>query len=171
MLVNLVLSCLFLLLSRNLLRLGIPLFEEIILTAVVGSIFTFFVFAYLKNRNIFNEPVRMISYLTVIGLFLSVLVFPYSLVNIDRSRSFYVLSWVNLNKVQIESGELILSVNSSESVDKRGVLLRLNEQEQRGLVSEMEGAYQVTRYGKFLLRIANLLAHLFHLENWNANKT
>ena len=156
--------------SRNFLNLGIPLFEEIILAAFVGAIFTFCISAYLKNKNILNDSIRMISYLTIIGLFLSVLVFPYSLVNIDRSRSFYVLSWVNLNKVQIKSGELVLSVNSSESVDKLGVLLRIQEQQQRGLVNEIEGTYRATRYGKVLLRIANFLAQLFNLQNWKTNR-
>jgi hypothetical protein len=101
---------------------------------------------------------------------LSLLVLPYTLLNIDRSRSFYVLSWVDESKVYFENGQIVLEVRSTESTDIAGVDLRLKEQEQRGLIREENGVYKVTNIGKLTLRIANLLAKLFNLSNWEANK-
>jgi hypothetical protein len=101
---------------------------------------------------------------------LSLLVLPYTLLNVDRSRSFYVLSWVDQGSVFVENGQIILEVKSAESADITGVDLRLKEQEQRGLIREGNGIYKVTNIGKMTLWIANLLAKLFNLTNWEANK-
>lgn len=170
MLVNLLTCGLLLLLSRNFLRLELPLFEEIILVAILSSFMCLISGLYLTRVKTLIGSVRMVSYLAFIGLLIATIVFPYSLVNIDRSRSFFVLSWVDHGKISVNSGEITLSVDSHESVDKIGVLQRLNEQEQRGLVSKKDNSFEVTGYGKFMLRIANSLAKLFNLENWEANK-
>ena len=170
MLVNLLTCGLLLLLSRNFLRLELPLFEEIILAAILSSFLCLISGLYLTRVKTFIGSVRVITYLAFIGLLISTIVFPYSLVNIDRSRSFFVLSWVDHGKISVNSGEITLSVISHESVDKIGVLQRLNEQEQRGLVNKKDNSFEVTDYGKFMLRIANFLAKLFNLENWEANK-
>ena len=169
-LVNLLTCGLLLILSRNFLQLGLPLFEEIILAAVLSSILCLISGFYIARVKALIGSVRMIAYLAFIGLLIATIVFPYSLVNIDRSRSFFVLSWVDLGKISDKSGEITLSVISHESVDKAGVLQRLNEQQQRGLVSKKDNSFELTDYGKFMLQIANFLAKLFNLENWEANK-
>lgn len=169
-LANLAICGLLLLLSRNFFHLGIPLFEEIILASVISSFLGFSCCLYLRRVNVLNDPIRTISYLMIIGLLLSTLVFPYSLVNIDRSRSLYVLSWVDLNQVCVKSGETIVNVRSPESIAMVAISLRLQEHELRGLVIEKNGCFQITRNGKFILGLANLLAQIFKLENWELNK-
>jgi hypothetical protein len=140
------------------------------MAAILSSFFCLIIGIYFTPVKRFIGSVRIISYLAIIGLLIATIVFPYSLVNVDRSRSFYVLSWVNLGKVSVTSGEITLDVSSHESVDKIGILERLNEQEQRGLVRQMDGTFVVSNSGKFFLQIANLLSKLFNLENWEKNK-
>lgn len=169
-LVNLLVCGLLLILSRNFLRLGLPLFEVIILAAVLSSLLCLMSGLYLTRVRSLIGSVRMICYLSFIGFLIATIVFPYSLVNIDRSRSFFVLSWVDHGEISVNSGEMTLNVISHESVDRIGVLQRLNEQQQRGLVTKKDNSFEVTNYGKCMLQIANFLAKLFNLENWEANK-
>jgi predicted transcriptional regulator len=81
-----------------------------------------------------------------------------------------VLSWVNQGRVSIENGQIILNVESTESVDRSGVYLRVVEQQQRGLISRSNQTYEITSMGKLALVIANMLAQTFSLENWETNK-
>ena len=88
----------------------------------------------------------------------------------DRSRSFYVLSWVDNGSISSSDGELNFQIKSSEASDINGVALRLKEQIGRGLVQEVNGRYQLTPTGDLYISVANFLADLYRLENWDANK-
>lgn len=167
---NLLIGCLILALTRNFIELNFPIFEEIILASILATLITLGFTFYLNSVGGQKNSIRLLSYVNIIGLMLSLLVLPYTLLNIDRSRSFYVLSWVDKSKVYFENGQIVLEVRSTESTDIAGVDLRLKEQEQRGLIREENGVYKVTNIGKLTLRIANLLAKLFNLSNWEANK-
>ena len=167
---NLFLSCLILALTRNYIELKFPIFEEIVLASILATLLTIGFALYLNRASSSKNSIRLLSYVNIIGLMLSLLVMPYTLLNVDRSRSFYVLSWVDQGRVSLENGRLVLEVKSTESADIAGVDLRLKEQEQRGLIQQGNGIYKVTNMGKLTLRIANLLAKLFNLTNWEANK-
>ena len=167
---NLLLCCLILILTRNFIELKFPIFEEIVLASIIATVITLGFTIYLTKLRSSKNSIRLLSYVNIIGLMLSLLVFPYALLNIDRSRSFYVLSWVDQGKVYVENGQIILEVSSTESTDIAGVGSRLKEQEQRGLIREANGVFKVTNTGKLMLLIANSLAKLFNLTNWEANK-
>lgn len=167
---NLFLGCLILAVTRNFIELKFPIFEEIVLASILATVLTFGFTLYLNKVTSSINSMRLLSYVNLIGLMLSLLVLPYTLLNVDRSRSFYVLSWVDQGRVTVENGQIILEVKSKESADIAGVDLRLKEQAERGLIREGNGVYKVTNLGKLTLRIANLLAKLFNLTNWEANK-
>lgn len=164
------LSCLLLALTRNLLEFEFPFFEEIVLVSIVAAALTLFLTFHLKKIGIFKDSILLLSYVNLIGLLISVLILPYSLLNVDRSRSFYVLSWVHQGKISQESGRLLIKVKSSESTDVAGVQFRIFEQQQRGLIREINGRYEVTGIGELTIGIANTLSGVFNLKNWEANK-
>ena len=94
----------------------------------------------------------------------------YSFVNIERSRSFYLLSWISQNKIQINNGVLNLDlVNSSERLNPQAILDRLAEQQVRGYISVTNNSYSLTKRGKSMLWIAQQTAKLFKLEGWKKN--
>lgn len=167
---NFLLSCLILTVTRNFIELKFPIFEEIVLVSILATLLTLGFTLYLNKVSSSKNSIRLLSYVNIIGLMLSLLVLPYTLLNVDRSRSFYVLSWVDQGRVFVENGQIILEVKSAESADIAGVDLRLKEQDQRGLIREGNGIYKVTNTGKLTLWIANLLAKVFNLTNWEANK-
>ncbi len=164
------LSNLMLVLTRNFIEFNFPLFEEIVFVSTLAALITLVSTLYLKKVGFFNDSIRLLCYVNLLALMLSILVLPYSLLNVDRSRSFYVLSWVDQGEVSIENGQIVVNVESAEATDTSGVELRLKEQQQRGLIQEANGSYKLTNMGKFTLKIANLLAKIFNLKNWEANK-
>jgi hypothetical protein len=168
--VGFLLTCIILVFSRNFFKLNFPLFEEILFGSILAAFFTLSFTFYLKNRGVFKDSIQTLCYVNILALMFSVLILPYSLLNVDRSRSFYVLSWVEQGKVSVENGQIILNVKSTESLDRSGVYLRLVEQQQRGLINRSNQTYEITSMGKLALAIATMLAQTFSLENWEANK-
>jgi hypothetical protein len=92
------------------------------------------------------------------------------LLNIDRSRSFYVLSWVQNNQIEIISTPTKLQIKSRESASLDAVLQRVEENQTRGLISKDSNGLHLTRAGEFLLVTSNVLAQVFVLKNWEENK-
>ena len=167
---NLLLTCLILTLTRNFIEFDFPMFEEIVLVSILAALITLGFTLYLKKVGLFRESISLLCYVNLIALMLSILVLPYSLINVDRSRSFYVLSWVDQGGVSIKNDQTVVKVESTEAADTTGVELRLKEQQQRGLIQETNGKYKVTNMGELTLEIANLLSRIFNLKNWEANK-
>ncbi len=94
-----------------------------------------------------------------------------SILNIDRSRSFYVLAWVQEGKVLVTGNQIDLSkVVSAEASSMTSIQARLIEQSQRGLVTIKEGKYSLTKKGILVLRISDLIAGVFKLELWAKNR-
>jgi predicted transcriptional regulator len=96
---------------------------------------------------------------------------PNTVMNIDRSRSFYVLSWVGNGDIQISNGQLNLSkVISDEKLNISAIKERIGEQVDRGLIERRRTTYILTQKGKVTLSIANRLASFYHLEGWFNNR-
>lgn len=104
----------------------------------------------------------------IIGFLSTSLILPNTLLNIDRSRSFYVLSWIDSGKVIYGEHGLQFNVDSPEASDLAGVSKRVKEQISRGLIYEKD--LTLTKEGKILLATANFLSKIFVLENWTQNK-
>lgn len=150
---------------------GSFLFEQILAVTMAISV-TVLLFLLLKRNKLkirFSLPV-LVS-LTLISSMLFFILAQFSLLNIDRSRSFYVLSWVENSSVTISLGNIDLSdVRSPEKQNAEAILNRVREQESRGFLSISDSEIALTQKGKFVLRIANVLGKLYRLENWQFNK-
>jgi hypothetical protein len=101
---------------------------------------------------------------------LSIFVVQSTILNVDRSRSFYVLSWTDKDLVSY-NGEIlnVAKVHSDEKLGLTGVETRINEQISRGLISRHQNELALTRQGKFYLFIANTLAKIYILDHWENN--
>jgi hypothetical protein len=112
---------------------------------------------------------------TLLTLIIALLFFYQSatsiLINIDRSRSFYVLSWVD--KYQIKSDvdtNPYESVQSPEKYSIGSIQKRVVEQVNRGLISNNGSEFSLTRSGKVTLQVSNFFARIFNLQGWYQNK-
>ncbi len=93
------------------------------------------------------------------------------ILNVDRSRSFYVLNWVNEKKIVLEEGELKLdNVLSKERLSKEAINVRIVEQIDRGLVLKKGEELSLSNSGKVVLRIAEFVATIFNLQQWRDNR-
>ncbi len=99
------------------------------------------------------------------------IVLQFTLVNVDRSRSFYVLSWANEDKIyKSENGFVLAGVVSLEALNSQAINARIEEQIQKKFLSNQDYLIRPTRAGSVLIWTANSLSIIFKLENWKRNK-
>lgn len=90
--------------------------------------------------------------------------------NIDRSRSFYVLSWIQSNQITYVNGELDISrVNSQEKNNESAIRNRIEEQLSRGLLIESQSDLALSFRGLLVLNASDYLAEIFNLNGWLQN--
>jgi len=89
--------------------------------------------------------------------------------NIDRSRSFYVLAWVSNGQVENVAGKVKVSSPSVEALNQKAAKIRIEEAQSRGLLDIENNQYRLTLVGELLLSSSNILANLFELEQWKEN--
>ncbi len=141
------------------------LFEQIILTAFFnGAVYVgFSMFRGLRASQILPKVLLASLIFTSTANF--------GLLNIDRSRSFYVLSWVEKSKVFETASKLDLSkVKSNERLNSEAIQVRLDEHVSRGLIRFDENQYVITKLGRVYLLVAQYAAKIFRLDNWSKNE-
>jgi hypothetical protein len=162
----------FLLLILRRLKLGNnQLFEQISIVAIIQLISVALFIYFNRNFGPGKSTPEVTMYLAVLGTLLFFVTAQFSLLNIDRSRSFYVLSWVQLEEVQLEGRVYLLdSVKSQEKVNYDAIAERIEEQKSRGFLTTKNSEIRLTKMGGVLMWFANNAGSLFDLRNWKTNK-
>ncbi len=156
-------------LFRKVVPTGI-LFDQIVtVSLVVFFLFSTVIFLLKKNARM-AFPMNLVQ-LSVSSTLIFILFSTLTLVNIDRSRSFYVLAWVHQDLVSYRNGVFDLTrVNSSEAKSQSEIEQRLLEQIKRGLITTTREKIILTDRGIFVLNLSNLSATLFDLSHWERHK-
>jgi len=143
------------------------LFEQILISGFLAHLFvTLFQF----KINFLTYDLKKSLRNSLIGFMIYVLVALFTILNIDRSRSFYVLSWVDKGALICSNSSLDLSkVRSKEKLNPTGISSRLEEQVKRGLILKSDSVCQLTQYGELYLFSAEVIAKIFKLRNWELN--
>ena len=158
-----------LLLTRQFNDSGAALYSQIILSCAVTTILLAFTL-FLTNRKDFFSFVNEVKIVACFFLCYSLL--SSTVLNIDRSRSFYVISWVNSELISIKKGFIDLSaVRSPEKLNQEAIEDRIEEQEARGNIKFLEGKYILSNRGKLLYQFSNHCAALFKLHGWQTNRS
>jgi hypothetical protein len=127
-------------------------------------------FLYQKSRKNSFNLIQVMHILITIHLLLFIIL-QFSLVNIDRSRSFYVLSWADQGKiVNLESGFALKNVSSIERLNPEAINVRVAEQIEKNLLSLDGNLVRTTSSGKLAVWVAEKLSEIFKLQNWELNK-
>lgn len=140
------------------------IFDQINLLSIVYLLFTLGILYYKKNLK---RELMLFCVVALIGLSQ---IFNSYVLNIDRSRSMYVLSWVDKGLVTLETKSYSytevesLEKNSTEQIDQR-----IREQISRGLIIEGESSLYLSFTGKLLLKVADGGAQVFNLSGWLRN--
>ena len=116
--------------------------------------------------------IKKINYKKLSMILLIYICFILFFVNIDRSKSFHVLYWIEkyefiynpINSTFLENApQLKNRINESE------VSQRINEHQIRGLVTNDKNHIKLTGAGKAVLKISQLSAKYFRLSGWVGN--
>lgn len=144
------------------------LFEQILASTAVCFI-VFLVKGLLSSKRLLTSS-EYLAWLLFVSIFFCFGA-SVTLLNIDRSRSFYVLSWVDAGVV---SGSIskpdLKNVKSLEKIDVNAISQRLSEQSQRGLISVSNNEFSLTIGGRILVTLSKSLSNLFKLNGWNLNR-
>lgn len=139
--------------------------DQILAVGVIAVVFTG-IFSLVSKNNISAET-RWIKILSLLISFLLYLnISTQLLINTDRSRSFFILQWIQcapsaytINQIQNRYAE---TYGEPSLVDFN---LRYNEQVSRHLINDSESPTLSTR-GLIIYRLAEFLAKNFNLKGW-----
>jgi hypothetical protein len=122
----------------------------------------------IRNRKETNFD-RVVA-IAALGLFLTFLNQTFIL-NIDRSRSTYVLAWVDRGYISIDNSGNIRTegVLSKENLNEAATIQRISENIDRGLISVQDREVHLTLVGDLLLQICEGTSDLFDLHGWKTN--
>jgi hypothetical protein len=140
------------------------LFEQILFAAALCLLLS--LFWYLINKK-FKSFIRFEILLAII-LFFNLAT--TSLLNIDRSRSFYLLSWIDKNQLICSDGGFdFRNVPSLEKLNQEAIRQRVLEQRDRKLINYDYNSCDLTNLGKFHLFLSYNLSSVFYLDGWKRN--
>ncbi len=150
----------------------IELFEAIIFSSVASTLFLTLLAYVLWHRKILTiQLVPTVCWALLTSMLVVVILGPNTVMNIDRSRSFYILNWVQNGGIRVSGdGKLLMRVDSNERLNTSGIQERLLEQSSRGLLELRGNTYYLTNKGKVTLTIADVIANFYHLEGWFKNR-
>jgi hypothetical protein len=124
----------------------------------------------IVNRILLKINFERIIAIVCLGLFLSFLNQAFIL-NVDRSRTTYVLAWVDKGFVSSTlTGDIqVIGVSSPENQNLEGSVQRIKENIDRGLIRIDGKKVSLTNMGKLLLTLIQITADIFRLEGWHKN--
>ena len=143
--------------------------DDLFLHIVVASLLIFVLQLFVNfKKNILNNSTLNVLILSSMLFFVTA---QSTVLTIDRSRSFYVLSWVKAEKINVTDNGLDFTLIQSEEKNSNSAIeLRLKEQVDRKLVHFNSGKYSLTMLGSGVLLCADSFAKVFNLSGWYQNK-
>jgi hypothetical protein len=141
---------------------------------VVSNLFTvinlsfFLVFVSLFLLYALKRIKQLLFLLVVVFSLVSYNIVSFTLLNTDRSRSFFVLSWVQNGNIDLNNQKLIVkNPVSLEFQNPDSVIQRIIEQRENGLIEKT--SLKLTKPGKFFLSCIEFMASIFDLQGWYEN--
>ena len=90
----------------------------------------------------------------------------FSVLNIDRSRSFYLIKWISISGDQGTTTTQISEKYSLSAQDSRELAQRVEEQKESRTIVEVDGKLQLTLLGKMVVTVSSWIAHLINLTGY-----
>lgn len=141
------------------------LFEQIIISAASATTTIYF----LRNRKM-REEIRIVVKRILITSLAIMFVMTSIFLNIDRSRSTYVLSWVKIGGIQKQGETWSIQVRSKEAENKHAVIQRISEASKRKMIIINEQSVELTFFGNLALKSFKIMATMFNLQGWIDNQ-
>ena len=169
--VNLLLLCIIIFFSTSAglaffrkLKPNSDLFNQINIASLLCGV-SLFLFLLLRKKLCYEN--FLLIFLVSLMFFIS---HQMVLLNIDRSRSYYVIGWVHAGNVGVKND--LYTYDDVVSFEKKNIEasnMRIREQIDRGVMVKMEDTLKLTFTGAAMYKTAEILSRVFGLENWKAN--
>jgi hypothetical protein len=125
---------------------------------------------FSKAQVLVNRTINIMIKDIVICVLLTFLLLTSTLLNVDRSRSLYILSWVENGKIKVVNNEYDFSrIQSKEVLDGEGIKQRIREQESRGILLNHGDSLSLSFSGTVIYKISRKMAEFFSLNGWYNN--
>jgi len=120
------------------------------------------------NLNRTNIEKFAMSILIAILFFSTV---QYTVLTVDRSRSLYLLQWVQDGRILMNNGNVVVvGIAEPEMNVESAIAQRIEENRFRGLITtHLNGVQHLTSLGKAHLTLAQIFAKFFNLKGWYEN--
>lgn len=147
---------------------------DLILTSGIIGIALAYVCIFFIEKGKSQNPNKTTSalfaakhYLIAITFLTFLMTSTQTILNIDRSRSFYILQWIEESPKGTDINDFRRQIDKQlGSAEVKAFNQRLSEHVSRGII-QSEGNYlALSKVGKFIYSISNLLARLFDLNGW-----
>jgi hypothetical protein len=93
----------------------------------------------------------------------------FSLLNIDRSRSVYLLKWVSISEKSETTFQVFIDSRANSKLDVRDLTQRLNEQKSLKTISIHENQIELTLFGRFIVWTSNFVGSFQNLKGYKSN--
>lgn len=145
-------------------------FSQLNLTFVL-SIFLLLIVMFFNSDIRKSGSLRVLLFCGACAMYATYSLQSTFLLNVDRSRSFYVLAWVDRYPISSQNleNDILENVRSPEKDSFFAIKQRIDEQVKRGYIREESGILDLTSKGSFMLKLSKLLANLYRLQNWTNN--
>jgi hypothetical protein len=164
-----VLSFIFLLVVRKV-KDDMLLFESILFTTFLQTLILITLAGTKKIGSMFRKLYRSPIIIFLLSGLVSFNLLFFSLMMIDRSKSLYVIQWVGEQKNATREEIFNAKGVQVNSLDFDYINLRIEEQIKRKIIVNNQDQLSLSNYGKIIYSIANVIAKIFALKNWNSQK-
>jgi hypothetical protein len=133
-------------------------FEKVTVSSLILAIFLIII----KKINYQRLTIILTIYICLTQVF----------VNIDRSKSFHILYWIENNEIDYNLTNLTF-LDKVPDIKSRtnefDFIQRVQEHKIRGLVTQKGKQISLTSAGEIILKISDLCAKYFRLKGWVGN--
>jgi hypothetical protein len=140
------------------------LFIQILILSVL-LLFSLYIYA-VKRQDRLSQALRGRELISVLVMFT---ILAFSLLNIDRSRSVYLLKWISITEKSNVTSQEFISSHSNSELDVRDLTQRLNEQEALKSITISKDRINLTVFGRFIINASYLIAKFQNLKGFKAN--
>jgi hypothetical protein len=134
---------------------------------VLSVFFLFFLYLYTTKRQ--DRLSKILQGRELVSVLVVFTVLSFLLLNIDRSRSVYLLKWVSTSEsFQLRSQEF-LNLHANSGIEIRDLQQRLTEQESIKTITVSDEGVELTTFGRFIIKTSYFVARFQNLKGFKSN--
>jgi len=124
---------------------------------------------YLFSSNFHGYLGSIVRGRELVSVLVMFTILSFSLLNIDRSRSIYLLKWISVSESSSLTPTVFINSHAQSEQDIRDLTQRLHEQEALGSVSLDSDSLNLTALGQIIVTSSYFLAKFESLDGFNSN--